>query len=62
MNDDDSGSRKEDKVLNNDILMYMFKVYFMEDKCYSETEKSEETRDSQSQSGVCCLLNELKLS
>ena len=34
MNDDDSGSRKEDKVLDNDILMYMIKVYFMEDKCW----------------------------
>ena len=33
MNDDDSGARKEDKVLDNDILMYMIKVYFMEDKC-----------------------------
>ena len=33
MNDDDSGARKEDKVWDNDILMYMIKVYFMEDKC-----------------------------
>ena len=35
MNDDDSGSRTgaEEKVLDNDILMYMIKVYFMEDKC-----------------------------
>ena len=51
--------------MDNDILMYMIKVYFMEDKCFSETEKSEETQDSQesqSGAGVCCLLNELRLS
>ena len=24
---------REEKVLGNDILMYMIKVYFMEDKC-----------------------------
>ena len=28
MNDDDSGSKKEDKVFDNDILMYMIKVYY----------------------------------